>query len=120
MCKNFDITLNKILSVIMERFIILLHSWNSKCKRRPNCFLSSVAFRFTKNSSHTIAPRTYCQSSLYGIEQWFLTFLMLGCFNTVPHIMVTSTIKLFCCYFITDFSAIMNCNNINICVFQWF
>ena len=35
------------------------------------------------------------------LHQWFSTFLTLRPFNTIPHVVVTPIIKLFCYYFIT-------------------
>lgn len=32
--------------------------------------------------------------------QWLTTFLVLGHFNTVPHVVIP-TIQLFCCYIMT-------------------
>lgn len=38
----------------------------------------------------------------FHISQWFSTFLILQCFNTVPRVVVTPPIiKLFYCYFLT-------------------
>lgn len=34
----------------------------------------------------------------YGLSQCFSTLLMLQPFNTTPHVVLTPTIKLFCCY----------------------
>jgi hypothetical protein len=33
----------------------------------------------------------------YGLEQWFLTFLMLRPYNTVPHVIMLPTLELFPC-----------------------
>lgn len=41
-----------------------------------------------------------CQEKLLHLDPWFSAFLMHLSFKTVPH-MVTPTIKLTCCYFIT-------------------
>jgi hypothetical protein len=52
--------------------------------------------------------------SYHHLEHWFSTFLMLWPFNIVLHVVVTQTIKLFCCYFQNcNFATVMN-YNINI------
>ena len=50
---------------------------------------------------------------------WLSSFLVLWPFNTVPHVVVTPTIKLFSLLLHNcNFATVMN-NNANICVFWW-
>ena len=58
-------------------------------------------------------------SKVKHLHQGFSTFLMLQPFNTVPHAVVTPTIKLFLLLLLTyNFAAVMNCK-VNIYVFRW-
>ena len=51
------------------------------------------------------------------LEQWFPTFLMLQLFNTVPHVVLTPTIKIFSLLlYYCNFSTVVN-HNVNICIF---
>ena len=51
-----------------------------------------------------------CTGCWAGVEQWFPTFLTLWLFLTMGWL---PTIKLFHCYFITNFATVMN-HNVNI------
>lgn len=65
--------------------------------------------------------QTNCPSDLqcFSKVEQFSTLLRLWPFNTVSHVVVTSTIKLFSLLLPKcDFAAVMNCN-VNIYVFWW-
>lgn len=53
-------------------------------------------------------------------EQWFSTLLILGPFNTVPHVvMIPQPVKLLVLQLHNCHSAIVTNHNVTICVFQW-
>lgn len=63
--------------------------------------------------------RLFIHISPVQAEEDALPFLMLQHFNTIPHVVVTRTIKLFLLLLcICKFSTLVN-RDVNVCIFQW-